>query len=716
MKKTPKEAFGIFQDGQIIRMVHLSKDGADTYLLGMDSIQLERDWYKSDEATAGSADADFIPIDSQYMDADELDLNDISMDSEAEIAQPRMEVSPTTVMFSKFPLHQGVIALNVHENHILKDQPGLIKKKDLARFRKNNLSQAQIKAGHWHSCVIEEAGQGRHWLYTGPNLLLDALINYSKEANTRLYYQLADANDIALTDYYRFVHGSEASGLSLLVYLGHEYRKIFVFEDGKWVSTLPIHITQQFPEAEVIYSKLALALDSAQLGEPESIVLSGDLANRQLVEYMTAQSMSTKSSLLDFPNLIVTNSDNEEFTAQALAPYGLALALAYKAMNHEDPSFTQCTFLPNRIIDNQKELKVVWHGFIVLILVFVLVLYSTIQFQKIHQQIRQQDQLKTDLDFTLNRLRAENAIVEHLNAEIAKFQQISNIVGEILEGKNRWTEMFDILNSTFGTYRQSWISNLRQSGDQISITGITSEREYVSRLAARLPQSGIRRVTNSKIRDQVVWNFEIDFVLPEVDWMDMIASEYSPPPQPARKASPTRRSAPQVARSKSQETSQEAPPPAPKNYKFGILPQLEDQNTPGPITDELKQNAELAKLYSTFVSAINKGNMLEYRFIGHSLINGYPESELLPLVRWWLAYRLYLDREFKLANQILEPNLKHADSYHPYSMLMQARLDYATQNRRFTQIYESLIEQYPDSAASRQAKLDLARIEKEVIR
>jgi len=716
MKKTPKEAFGIFQDGQIIRMVHLSKDGADTYLLGMDSIQLERDWYKSDEATAGSADADFIPIDSQYMDADELDLNDISMDDEPVQAQPRMEVSPTTVMFSKFPLHQGVIALNVHENHILKDQPGLIKKKDLVRFRKNNLSQAQIKAAQWHSCVVEGEGQSCHWLYTGPNLLLDTLINYSKEANTRLYYQLADANDIALTDYYRYVHGSESAGLSLLVYLGHEYRKIFVFEDGRWVSTLPIHITQQFPEADVIYSKLALALDSAQLGEPESIVLSGDLANRQLVEYMTAQSMSTKSSLLDFPNLIVTNSENEEFAAQALAPYGLALALAYKAMNLDDPSFTQCTFLPNRIIDSQKELKVVWHGFIVLILVFALVLYSTIQYQKIHQQIRQENQLKTDLDFTLNRLRAENAIVEHLNAEINKYRQITDIVGEILEGKNRWTEMFDILNSTFDTYRQSWISNLRQSGEQISITGITSEREYVSRLAARLHQSGIRRVTNSKIRDQVVWNFEIDFTLPEVDWVDVIASEYSPPPQPARTTSTAPRSTPQVARSKSQETRQEAPPPEPKNYKFGMLPKLEDQNTPGPVTEQLKQNPEFAKLYTTFVSAINKGNMLEYRFIGHSLINGYPESELLPLVRWWLAYRLYLDREFKLAGQILEPNLKQADSYYPYSLLIRARLYYATQNRRFIQIYENLIEQYPDSAASRQAKLDLARIEKEVIR
>lgn len=714
MKKTPKEAFGIIQDGQLIRMVHLSKDGADTYLLGMDSIQLERDWYKSEEVTAGSADADFIPIDSQHMESDDLDMNNLAMEAESEQAQPRMEVSPTTMMFSKFPLHKGMIALNVHENNILKDQPGLIKKKDLARFRKNNLNQAQLKAATWQSCVIKGEGHSCHWLHTGPNMLLDALQNYAKEANTKLNFKLADANDVVLTDFYRFVYGVEAAGLSLMVYLGHEYRKIFVFQNGEWVSTLPIHITQQFPEADVIYSKLALALDSAQLGEPESIVWAGELANRQLVEYTNSQSASTKSMLLDFPKLIVTNTENEEFNAQTLAPYGLALALAYKALNYEEPVFTKCTFLPNRILDNQKEFRVAWHGFVVLILVFVLVLYATINYLQTQQQIRQEEQRKTELDFTLNRLRAENAIVEELNSEIAKYREITDIIGNLLKDKNRWTEMFDLLNDTFNTYKESWISNLKQNGDRISISGITSERHHVSRLAARLPESSIRSVSNSKIRDQVVWNFEIDFSLPEVDWMQKIASEYVPPRKSSRPASSSSTSTQVNVAPKEPEA--QAPLPTPVNYRFGMLPRMQEQYIPASHSEELKQDAELAEQFAAFVSAINKGNMLEYRFIGYSLINSYPDSELLPLIRWWLAYRLYLDREFTLAEQILEPNLNRPDSYTPYSLLMRARLEYATKDRNFLQTYNRLIELYPESKARQQAEMDLTQIKAEVIR
>ena len=55
MKKQPKEAFGIYLDGNILRIVHLRKDGAEFYLMGSDSIELENDWYKSDQAKANSA-------------------------------------------------------------------------------------------------------------------------------------------------------------------------------------------------------------------------------------------------------------------------------------------------------------------------------------------------------------------------------------------------------------------------------------------------------------------------------------------------------------------------------------------------------------------------------------------------------------------------------------------------------------------------------------
>jgi hypothetical protein len=64
----------------------------------------------------------------------------------------------------------------------------------------------------------------------------------------------------------------------------------------------------------------------------------------------------------------------------------------------------------------------------------------------------------------------------------------------------------------------------------------------------------------------------------------------------------------------------------------------------------------------------------------------------------------------------LEPNLRTRDSYYPYSVLLQARIDFATGNDRFQQFYDSIISQYPDSDVYRQANIDLKNIRDGVLR
>ena len=721
MKKTAKDAFGIYQDGQIIRMVHLRKDGAETYLIGVDSLSLERDWYKGDQAGSSIAESGFIPVEESYLDANDLDMDmSISMDDldiqspismDSSFSGPRIEMSPTTKMYAKFPLHQGVIALNIHEEHILKDKPGLISKKDLKAFRKSVLSPSQIKAAQWHSCVINGEGDTRHWLHTGPNLLLESLQEYAKDANAKLFYKLADANDLALTDYYLFTQAFEGSGTHLLAYLGREYRKIFVFQNGEWTATLPIHISQDYPETDVIFSKIALALDSAQVGETESIALAGDLANLQLVNYINSQNVSMNARLLSFSNLTVTHSQETEKDGsedQLLSPYTLALALAYKALNKDNPAFRKCSFLAIKVLDNQKELRVVWHGFIVLTLIFGLVLYTTTSFLGKAQKLRQTEQDNAELNFVLNRLRAENAIIETLTAEINRNKESMRMVTTLLEGKNPWTETFDRINTAFARYPKSWITNMKQSNGRIGITGITAKREHVSRIAEGLPDSSIRRVSHSKIKDQTVWNFELDFAFPEVNWDHLLASEAAANMESESTESVSTETVSPAYRSKPKTQPQKAPQEKVTSTvnTYGRLPEILSIYTPVPDEEELAQNKEFARTFQTFMESINRGNMLEYRFIAYAMIKKYPQSSHLSLTRWWLAHRLYQEKEYTLAEEYLNPNLSQFDRYHPDALLLKARLSYARSKTDYKQYYETLQNEYPRSKAAAQAAMD----------
>ena len=132
MKKNPKEAFGIHQDGMTIRMVHLKKEGGEAYLLGMDFLKLERDWYKGDQASAADPHAEFIPSTELELDSEDFDFTDFSnLDSEPESppaasldfdaeseaestaeddlmpATDGLETSPVTMWLSKYPMGEG---------------------------------------------------------------------------------------------------------------------------------------------------------------------------------------------------------------------------------------------------------------------------------------------------------------------------------------------------------------------------------------------------------------------------------------------------------------------------------------------------------------------------------------------------------------------------------------------------------------------------------
>lgn len=730
MKKNPKEAFGIFQDGESIRMVHLKKDGADTYLLGMDFLTLEKDWYKEEAVVIGDPDADYVPMAEDNLELSNLDFGDlddlpatepdydapITLDDDSgeteEIVQPRMETSPVTLMLSKYPMSQGVIALNVCDHNLQKDEYGATKKSDIKKFRKAKLTTVQRKADEWASCVVEAEAGDQHWLHTGPNMLLDAIIKYGKTANSKLYFQFVDAIDIALTNFYSYLNSVESSGIRLFVYLGKESRKAYVFSDGKWTHTLPIYITQDHPEPDIIYSKLALALDSAQIEEPSSIVVAGEYATRQLVDYMAAQSASIEVSFLSYPNLITGETENPDYEREALAPYALALALAYKALNLDSKHFCKCNFLPIKILDSQKELRVVWHGFIVLSLIFIVVFIGTRQNLLLRREGRVADMQKSSLTFTLNRLKAENAVIEQLNSEILKYKEITFEVVDRLEGKNRWTELFNLLNGSFNTYKDSWISNLRQADNRIAITGVCSRRDYVSRLADTLPQSRISSVTRARIRNRDVWAFEMDFAMPEVDWAGIIEQEYQPPPEDILPHRPgTYRN-----RAISRDNRSPISTAARKSYRYGILPRIRDDLTPGPIESELNENPAMMEAYRNFITAISKGNMLEYRFMAHVFINEYPESKMLSMIRWWTAYRLYVDRDILQARYTLQPNVKRIDDYQVYSLLLEARIAFALGEPHFEDLFQNLIRQYPKSPAATQARLDLKLINEELIR
>ena len=709
MKKHPKQAFGIFHDGLVVRIVHLSKEGDLIYLQAIDHTDLDKYWYKILD------DPSVTAVDAQSQEDRPMSKDDIEIDEYDPDYVTNYQLQPSERMLSAFDLAHGVIALNVYEDNIQKDVPGLIGKKEMELFVRSKVNPKNLKSGEYKSSIVCIGDQFQHWLHQGTNRLFDLLRDYSRSNKLKLYYQLADANDIALTDYYKTAYENQMAQNTLLVYLGQEYRKGFIFKDGVWVDTLKLQISQTTPDTDVIASKLSLALDSAQIVEPEVIVFTGDLASSHLAEYMESQFPNSRIEMFSFTNIILTSIETEGFNYHVLSQYAIPIALAFKALHPEDSRFSPTNFLPARVLEGQKELKVAWHGFIILFLIFALAVGSTFNFLRLNQEYAAEVRMKQEQKLQLEQLRAEAGEIQRIRSELEAQEKNIQMLGSLLEGKNAWTELLSVLNRTFRDNPTSWLLNLKKDKEKLQITGLTTRSKNVINISNALTQSQIRKVTTSMIREHNIWSFDLGFEKFSVNWLDDIETELQALMKLHDKTdSETGTSSETTAKPGTSVKPSITKTSQPKTDSKGrvVLPLLPEQYTPIPSDKELEENPEATAAYQGFVAAINKGNMWDYRDLGQKFFQRFPNSDLISVTRWWLSYRLYIDKEYRLANQYLEPMLRAADKYYPHALLLQARIDYAQNNSRYTQWYNTLKSDYTRNPLMNQVKQDLDMIEK----
>lgn len=723
MSKHPKKAYGIVEDGQTLRLVCLVREGYQVSLLGVEKVELERPLYQSQEELAKfeqsawednsekSSDLKLDEFDSQYLTGFKLTAWDR--------------------LFSAYNLSDGVIALNVNDENVVRSYDIPPGKRAAKLFAAANLSPQLYKSGQWQTSLVENGHGPQIWLHKGENQLLSILTNFAQRNKKRLFYQLADVNDIALADYFR-VNYLKDGQRALLVYLGKEFRKAFLFENGAWVNTLPLNITQDLPEAELIYSRISFALDSAQQTEPEEIVLCGDLATPEVVNYINQQG-TAKASLLTFPQITLDSSYNGLMDDSYIAQFTLPIALAYKALFPDELRFTPSNFLPKHLLEAQKPFTIAWHGYLVMFAIFCAALLGTLSYLNARQDLKQLRSEKRQLDYELTVSRIEAKEIKAMKDEMQNFEQNIQNVRTVLKGKNPWSSVLDTLNRLFRVKPVSWLTNFKKDTTRLMISGYTTNRRNVLDFADALPNSRIQKVTNSKIRNTVVWSFEITSDFPDVDWVARIEAEMqaildqqnqnleettpeeavpaeSPQPEPKQAVKAAEPAKPAVPPPPPIKAETQAKPQTSVPAEVKKLPPIRSEYMPQLSKWQNKTTGQALTDYNEFIRAINRENMAEYKPLGLAYLKNYQGGRLYRMVRWHLAYRLYKAGDYTTAIEILDPLVHEVTSIYPHSLLLSARIDYARHKKRYAKLYESLQNNYPDHQIAGQVKADLAVI------
>ncbi|MFO7659679.1 MAG: hypothetical protein R6V77_02095, partial [Candidatus Cloacimonadaceae bacterium] len=441
--------------------------------------------------------------------------------------------------------------------------------------------------------------------------------------------------------------------------------------------------------------------------DPENVYVCGDNCFIDAVEYLRSQLPNSNVEMWHMGELYMDSEALNVYDMDMIARFMLPVALAWKALTMENPETLKTNFLPSYIVEGQKVFKIAWHGYLLFALVFLGALFFTFSIQQLKFSITQENALNKQLQVEHAEKKVQADAMMAMEKAIQQQNVIIETIKTLLKGKNQWTEIITNLNDSFQTHPTSWIRNLRKDGDGFKVLGVTTHRPNIVYFAGLFPNGSIINAKYRKIRDFTVWDFEINYSYPEVDWYKMMEED----------AQELRRyqEAKGIESPKATETGETSRGSLTQRVSQAVSGNLDDKvmvsksiiDLPHPPEQMLiaEANDPAVIAFKEIVTAFNSKNDWQMSDLGVKFINAYPKSPLISYIRWYNAYRFWQNRQYDQANLWLGPIRNTRDAVYPFTLLLSSEISRAHGNKKLAEDYlRKVIADYPQHQTAITAK------------
>lgn len=544
MATLKKNAFGVFQDGLHIRIAHLQLDGNGISIQRLDKIVLPESLtysndYAMDEISDSKEDDQFLTdlMQNPEDDFDEEALFRMEAETDADLvsgaetikqkdnnkAEIKEDKSARGVLrqfLASFPLEKGIIALNPNEENITYHSFGseyYSKKKMKSRIESELLSKEEMRS---QACsvdfVINEDFTSLGYVHRGGFELLNAVIEANSTITKSHYkYALIDPNEVSLMNFVKGAIKLKNDEYVTIIYLGQEFQSAIVMKGGNYIKTFPIMISQMDKEAtlQALYSRLVMEQDLSNTPITEHIVLLGRYSSEQdlalLAEYTQNEDMVTK---LQLPFNNISTYDYKE-----ISEYAIPIALAWKALQPRNQRFYQSNLLPNEIIESQKTLKIAWHGFVILGIMFFFTMYGTIYNLTLKKHVVELQKQISEKEYSINNKNREINQVNSIQAQIDLIQANINKIQDITKNSKNWSELLNKVSNYVRSHRITWLTKMECKDNILLIDGYTDKKAVISSISQILPKGQIVKVGVVKIENINMYQFQVSYDLASDD-------------------------------------------------------------------------------------------------------------------------------------------------------------------------------------------------------
>lgn len=522
-KSSGKSVLGVMVDGADLRIAHMGKEKGETVIYSLESTTLPTRLGKlrpaevAQPAAAGETNDDVFGF-------DEPDTSEHAFDSETEQVDGSQleDVSASLInIFAKYPLNNNRIAVNIPEGqatyYSFESDFGFKGQKLKKRL---NEEIAPLTGGTLETAVIDhfanESGGLTVIVSEGNIPLIEEFIEIKNFlAGGVPYVCQVSSNEISLINLVRATMDPPEDQITAVIYIGADFSRAIIMKGGGPISFIQ-SIREGYNSRQVcktLFSKILLEQEESGLPEINKIILAGEIGMTRAHEFFEKQFPDAEVHPITSGDLDTSNLKSEEL---AVFPnYAIPISMAWEALDKKESKFIRTNLMPRFVKDSQKPLRVAWHGFLLLGVIFACAALLTYQGINRFGTIRATKQSIKQKQETINSLQQDIMYVNQLQAQLSQYKSNLEFLDAVVLDSDKWSRLFHKFTTDFRDVKNIWIDRVVSTPEGFQLTGRSLTRDRVPALAAGFGGVQLNQVSRviSEAGEQV-YEFDFDAQIP----------------------------------------------------------------------------------------------------------------------------------------------------------------------------------------------------------
>jgi hypothetical protein len=319
-----------------------------------------------------------------------------------------------------------------------------------------------------------------------------------------------DSADISLMNVVRENYEFEPQEFSVIIYVGAEFTRLIFLRGSEFHQFAPI-IGEGYDSPNLqntVYSRLLLEQDNLAIPHLRRIILAGECQRINFKEFLSQQLPDQEVDYLMTARMDCSHLAPED--QDKLSEYAVPIGAALKVLDQANPQIYNVNLLPASVREGQRMFKLAWHGYVLLLALFLTTFFFTWQISGKSRQLKD----LADVLTLKESQKAENMTlansIQGLEDQLTRYKASMALYDSLVPGTERWSKLLTQMSHGVEDLNSIWLVDLNGGKEaEIMVNGFTTYRTRIPRLAALFDNALLEEVNVQEIRKQTVYKYRI---------------------------------------------------------------------------------------------------------------------------------------------------------------------------------------------------------------